>query len=141
MGCAYGGRELEVLYYRTELDVLPFRNWRSSIVDDHARAAVDARIARFRGGNFGSSRSLGGGVSESKIDFGPGYRIYYGVEGDKVVLLFAGDKSTQAADIKRAKRNWDDYKKREKKRKDAERAEEALEHAKLQRRPHKRSKS
>jgi putative addiction module killer protein len=83
------GRELEVLYYKTALDVYPFREWRSRIVDDNTRAAIDARIARFRGGNFGYSRSLGGGVSESKIDFGPGYRIYYGVDGNKIVLLCA----------------------------------------------------
>jgi putative addiction module killer protein len=133
------GRELEVLYYKTALHSLPFREWRSRIVDDDTRAAIDARVARFRGGNFGYSRSVSGGVSEGKVDFGPGYRIYYGVDGNKIVLLCAGDKSTQAPDIKRAKRYWDDYKKREKERKDAERARKALENAKLQRRPPKRS--
>jgi putative addiction module killer protein len=135
------GRELEVLYYKTALDALPFREWRNRLEDDDVKAAIDARIARFRGGNFGNSRSLGGGITENKIDFGPGYRIYYGVDGNKIVLLCAGDKSTQTPDIERAKRHWDDYKKREKERKNVEGAKEALEHARLQRRPRKRSKS
>jgi len=135
------GREREVLYYRTAFDVQPFREWRSRITDDDTRTAIDARIARFRGGNFGHSRPLGDGAIENKIDFGPGYRIYYGTDDDKIILLCAGDKSTQGLDIKRAKKYWNDYKKREKERKDAERTKrEALASAKLQGRPSKRPK-
>lgn len=134
------GREREVLYYRTTLDVHPFREWRSRITDD-TRTAIDVRIARFRGGNFGNSKPLGGGVIENKIDFGPGYRIYYGTDGGKIILLCAGDKSTQALDIKRAKTYWNDYKKREKERRDAEGTKrEVLGSAKLQGRPSKRPK-
>ena len=51
-------------------------------------------------------------VSESKIDFGPGYRIYYGVDGELIILLNAGDKSSQDEDIQQAKRLWRDYKER-----------------------------
>lgn len=90
----------------------PFGVWRHSIPDKRARAAVDARIARFRDGNFGDSRPIGDGASESRIDWGPGYRIYYGVHGDTIVLLCGGDKSDQAADIEKAQRYWADYKKR-----------------------------
>lgn len=55
---------------------------------------------------------MGEGVSESKIDFGPGYRIYYGVDGELIILLNAGDKSSQDEDIQQAKRLWRDYKER-----------------------------
>lgn len=61
-------------------------------------------------GNLGHHRSVGHGVHELKIDFGPGYRVYFGQDGDKVVvLLIGGDKKTQAADIKRAQEYWNDY--------------------------------
>jgi putative addiction module killer protein len=132
-------RERTVLFYKTASNVYPFREWRNRVADDDARAAIDARIARFRGGNFGDSRPIGGGASESRIDFGPGYRIYYGADGDNVVLLCAGDKSTQTADIPRAKKCWLDYKKREKERKTGER-QELLRDAILQGRPAKRPK-
>jgi putative addiction module killer protein len=107
------GRDHVILYYRTTSGAFPFRDWRSGITDEDTKAAIDARIARFRGGNFGKSRSIGGGAIENKIDFGPGYRIYYGLDGDEiVVLLCGGDKSNQAARIKMAKSCWKDYKER-----------------------------
>jgi putative addiction module killer protein len=135
------GRERSVLFYKTTTNTFPFREWRSRIADDDTRAAIDARIARFRGGNFGDSRPIGGGASENRIDFGPGYRIYYGVDGENVVLLCVGDKSTQAVDIQRAKGYWVDYKKRDKERKTAERKTEFSKHDKLPGRSSKRSKN
>jgi putative addiction module killer protein len=69
---------------------------------------VDARIARFRG-----SEPIDGGASENKIDHGPGYRLYYGVDGrDVVILLLGGDKSTQNADIKTVRGYWEEHKRR-----------------------------
>ena len=65
-----------------------------------------------RNGNFGKSKPIGEGASESKIDLGPGYRIYYGVDGANIILLLGGDKSTQVADIKVAKALWADYRER-----------------------------
>lgn len=65
-----------------------------------------------RGGNFSDSWPIGDGASENRIDFGPGYRIYYGIQGENLILLCGGDKSTQSADIKLALAYWDDYKKR-----------------------------
>ena len=56
--------------------------------------------------------SIGDGAFESRIDFGPGYRIYYGIDGDEVILLCGGDKSTQNADIVRPKEHWKDYRRR-----------------------------
>lgn len=91
---------------------IPFREWRFAI-GENAKAAVDARIARFRSGNFGDSRPIGAGASENRIRFGPGYRIYYGIDGmDFVILLCGGDKSTQNAAIACARKYWDDYKRR-----------------------------
>jgi len=105
-------RERNVLYYQTPSGTIPFREWRFGI-SENAKAAVDARIARFRGGNFGDSRPIGGGASENRIHFGPGYRVYYGIDGmDFVILLCGGDKSTQNTDIARARKYWDDYKQR-----------------------------
>jgi putative addiction module killer protein len=61
-------------------------------------------------GNLGNTRALGSGVSELKIDFGPGYRVYFGEDGPKiVVLLLGGDKSSQERDIEKAKAFWEDY--------------------------------
>lgn len=107
-------REREVFSYQTSAGVFPFREWRRNLTDDDTKAAIDARIARFRGGNFGDSKPIGGGASENRIDFGPGYRIYYGVSSDKIILLSGGDKSTQDADIVNARAYWEDYKHREK---------------------------
>jgi putative addiction module killer protein len=93
----------------------PFGLWRDGIADKTVKAAILARIARMRGGNFSDSRPIGEGASENRIDVGPGYRVYYGIDGDRIILLWGGDKSTQAADIAKAKTFWEDYRKRVKK--------------------------
>ena len=133
------GRERKVLYYNTSLREEPFRVWRRSITDIKTAAVIDARIARLRGGNFGDSEPIGSGASENKIDFGPGYRIYYGADDDKIILLGGGDKATQTPDIKIAEARWIDYKSREKVRKKTERAK-VLKNVKLQTRPTGRPK-
>ena len=105
-------QEREALYYQTESGTCPFREWRGRLVDLNVKAAIDARVARLRQGNFGDSRPIGGGASENRINFGPRFRIYYGVHGAFLVLLCGGDKSAQNADIKLALQYWADYKKR-----------------------------
>jgi len=130
------GRKQEVLYYTDPSGGCPFRDWRGSIADEKAKAAIDARIARFRGGNLGDSAPIGAGASESRIDLGPGFRIYYGRDRDTIVLLRGGDKSTQTADIRQAKIFWTDYKKR----KSDESDERAVANARLQRRSPQGSK-
>jgi putative addiction module killer protein len=71
---------------------------------------VRARLNRIRLGNFGDCKSVGGGVVELRIDFGPGYRVYFGRDGRLVVvLLCGGDKRTQARDILRAREYWKEY--------------------------------
>jgi putative addiction module killer protein len=106
------GRERAVEYYRPNTaSAAPFGLWRDSITDKMTKAKIDARVGRLRGGNFGNSKPIGEGASEDRIDYGPGYRIYYGVYGDQIILLHGGDKSTQDADIPIALGYWRDYKK------------------------------
>lgn len=106
-------RARTVLYYLPVAGPpAPFGVWRDSLANKRTKAAVAARVARLAAGNFSDSKPIGFGASESRIDFGPGYRIYYGVDGDAIVLLGGGDKSSQKADIKIAKSRWQDYKER-----------------------------
>ena len=82
-----------------------FARWLDGLRDIHARARVLVRIERLAEGNAGDVRPVGEGVSEMRIDYGPGYRVYYTKRGREVVVLLAGgDKRTQATDIKTALR-------------------------------------
>lgn len=100
-------RPRNVLNYRTTSGVSPFREWLVSLRDRKARAAVRVRINRLRQGNLGDSRSLGEGVHELRIHYGPGYRVYFGIlDRENVALLCGGHKGTQNRDIERAKGYW-----------------------------------
>lgn len=93
----YTLRVLEIIKSTT------FDAWLSSLSDRQGRARITARIDRLALGNPGDVMPVGSGISEMRIDFGPGYRVYYVQRGPVVVvLLCGGDKSTQARDIKRA---------------------------------------
>jgi putative addiction module killer protein len=82
-----------------------FAKWLDSLRDIHARARILVRIERLAAGNPGNVKPVGEGVSELRIDYGPGYRLYYKEQGQEVVVLLAGgDKRTQASDIKTALR-------------------------------------
>ena len=82
-----------------------FAKWLDGLNDIRARARVLVRIERLAAGNPGDVKPVGEGVSELRIDYGPGYRVYYKKQGQKVVFLLAGgDKNTQAKDIKTALR-------------------------------------
>jgi putative addiction module killer protein len=89
-----------------------FADWLSGLRDKQARAKILVRIDRLEDGNPGKTRSVGTGVVEMKIDFGPGYRVYYIQRGQTLILLLCGgDKSTQTNDIQRAKliaAQWDE---------------------------------
>ena len=101
--------EIELLLYRRGRST-PFSDWLASLMDARATGIVRARLNRIRLGNFGDCKSVGGGVEELRIDFGPGYRIYYGREGRLVVILLCGgSKGTQARDILRAQKYWKEY--------------------------------
>jgi putative addiction module killer protein len=81
-----------------------FQEWMHNQKDNRLVAKVVARINQIRGGNFGDHKSVSDGVSELRIHYGPGYRIYYTVRGRIIVILLcAGDKSTQSKDIQKAK--------------------------------------
>lgn len=81
--------------------------------DNEAEMRIDVRLARLELGNPGDVKAVGEGVSELRIDYGPGYRVYFGQVGAAVIILLcAGSKRAQAADIKRAKTYWADYQQR-----------------------------
>lgn len=87
-----------------------YRDWIDGLKDVGGRARILMRVDRLIHGNPGSHRNLTHGVSELKIDFGPGYRVYYTQRGERFLLLLAGgDKSTQAKDIARAIRLAQSY--------------------------------
>lgn len=86
-------------------ETLDFAKWLAALRDRKAKAMIADRIKRAGNGNFGTVRSVQGGVFEMKIDQGPGYRVYYFQRGKQlVILLCGGDKRTQDADIAYAKR-------------------------------------
>lgn len=88
----------------------PFADWFKDL-DAADAARVDRCIRRLEAGNFGAAKSLQDGVSELRLDFGPGYRIYYGLDGKTlVILLGGGDKGRQRRDIKAAVERWKQYK-------------------------------
>ena len=81
-----------------------FERWFASLRDVRARARIDIRIRRLREGNPGDVRPVGGGVSELRPTYGPGYRVYYISRGEELVILLAGgDKSSQSRDIEVAR--------------------------------------
>jgi putative addiction module killer protein len=91
-----------------------FADWFDSL---HAEAAakVIVGLTRMEQGNFSNTKGVGSGVHEYKIDFGPGYRIYFGKDGNTIVILLGGGtKKRQKMDIQAAQANWADYKKRKK---------------------------
>lgn len=80
-----------------------YRDWFDRLRDRQAKARIDARIRRLSMGNAGDAKSVGSGVSELRVDHGPGYRVYFSRKGKTIiVLLCGGDKRTQRADIERA---------------------------------------
>jgi putative addiction module killer protein len=90
----------------------PFTLWIQSIKDKAVKARIQQRIRRIELGNFGDHKLLSQGVWELKLDFGPGYRVYYGEDNHKIVILICGgDKKLQQNDIEKAKQYWREYKK------------------------------
>lgn len=90
----------------------PFGDWRSHL-NDVARAKVTVALQRLAYGNVSHVKGVGNGVSELKIDFGPGYRVYFGRDGQVFVILLAGGtKKRQRRDIEDAQARWSDYKRR-----------------------------
>ena len=89
------------------------KDWFQSLKNKATQAKIDVRIERIKNGNLGYCKSVGDGIMELKIDYGPGFRIYFGQFGKKlVILLNGGDKSSQPKDIKIAQKYWSDYRRR-----------------------------
>ena len=92
----------------------PYANWFNEL-NAEAAAKVTANLTRIELGNFSNTKSVSGGVYEVRIDFGPGYRVYFGKDGEKIIILLGGGtKKKQNTDIKRAHELWKEYKKRKK---------------------------
>jgi putative addiction module killer protein len=90
----------------------PFTKWLRAL-NVQAAAKVATALERIAAGNLSNIKTVGGGVLQYRVDFGPGYRIYFGRDGDRLVILLAGGtKKRQQQDIRRAKVNWEDYRSR-----------------------------
>jgi putative addiction module killer protein len=101
-----------LLEYLTADGLSPFGRWFRAL-DPMARARVSRAMTRLEAGNAGDWRAVGHGVMELRIHVGPGYRVYYGWDGDEVILLLGGGtKQRQGSAIAMARDRWDDYKRR-----------------------------
>lgn len=108
-------KEIRIKEYVDEAGKSPFDKWLNSL-NAPAAAKVTVALTRIELGNFSNVKSVGAGVHEYKIDFGPGYRIYFGKDGEKLVILVGGGtKKKQQSDIAAAKERWKSYKRRKKK--------------------------
>lgn len=100
----------EVLVYATTDGEEPFTAWLYGLRDAVGRKRILARLVRLEHGNYGDCEPIGHGLSELRMFFGPGYRVYFGEHDNRiVVLLCGGDKSSQSDDIRRAKAYWKEY--------------------------------
>jgi putative addiction module killer protein len=104
----------ELRNYLTADGRSPFEEWFNALRDRQARKRIRLRLDRLNLGNLGDCKSIGEGVFELRIDYGPGYRIYFGQDGLTLILLLCGgDKSSQKQDIRQAQIYWRDYEERE----------------------------
>lgn len=105
---------MQILEYLDDEGRSPFGDWFDDL-DAAAAAKVTAAITRLGGGNTSNVKGVGAGVLECRIDFGPGYRIYFGRDGEKIIILLAGGtKKRRQRDIELAQGRWKDYKARKK---------------------------
>ena len=96
----------DIDYYKKDDGTTPFREWLESLRDVNGRARIRVRLDRARLGNLGDHKHLGNGVWELRLDCGPGYRVYFAKEENRIILLLVGgNKDTQSRDIAQA----DDY--------------------------------
>ena len=104
----------EIREYLTSDGRSPFSEWLNKLRDRQARARIRTRLDRLVLGNLGDCASVGESVHELRIFYGPGYRVYFGLEGNTVVLLLCGGtKASQRRDIQTAKTYWNDYRSRD----------------------------
>jgi putative addiction module killer protein len=107
---------LQLLEYISLAGLSPFARWRDGL-DPASRARVTSAVFRLEAGNFSAAKGAGAGIFELRMDFGPGYRVYFGKDGEElVVLLGGGSKKRQQADIEAAQALWQEYKERKRRR-------------------------
>ena len=88
----------------------PVREWLEAMKDTKTRSRIEQRLDRITLGNLGDHKAVGGGVSELRLHFGPGFRVYFGEDGrELVVLLCGGDKASQPRDIALAQEYWQEF--------------------------------
>lgn len=104
---------IQVIHYTTEEGDDPYQKWIDELKDVKAKARVLVRINRMAQGNYGDSKSVDSRVWELRIDWGPGYRVYFAQSGKEIVILLAGgSKKTQQSDIDAAVARWIEWKER-----------------------------
>jgi putative addiction module killer protein len=104
-------RQKEIIVFTDEYDNEPYTEWIDGLRDKKGANRIRSRIRRLGSGHYGDCSTVGEGVLELRLFFGPGYRVYFGEDGENiVVLLCGGDKDTQDRDIKVAKQYWKEYK-------------------------------
>lgn len=102
---------LKIIVYKTETSKEPFNDWFDEL-DEKTQYIISRRLTRIEAGLFGDCKPIKGyrGIYELVIDYGPGYRIYYGKQGSVIIiLLIGGEKKSQARDIEKAHRYWIEY--------------------------------
>ena len=106
-------QQIELVEYVNESGKNIFNSWLTKLKNKTARARIRVRLNRVRLGNFGDCKTVGGAINELRIDYGPGYRIYFAKEDSTIVILLCGGiKRNQSKDIKLAGKYWSDYKRR-----------------------------
>jgi len=101
-------RPRKLLHYLDANEKDPFGIWMAGL-EGKIHGIILTRLHRVENGNLGDCEPVGEGVSELRIDVGPGYRVYFGQDGDSVILLHGGRKNRQSKDIEKAKEYWRDY--------------------------------
>ncbi len=100
----------QVIVYQDAAGNEPFSKWLKSLKDPVTRRRILKRLYRVESGNYGDYKNLGDGVNELRFFFGAGYRVYFGEDGDTIVILLCGgDKDSQRKDIEKAKVYWKEY--------------------------------
>ena len=101
---------ISVIVYRDAAGNEPFTNWLNNLRDARTRRRILKRLWRLESRHYGDCKPVGNGMIELRFFFGPGYRVYFGKDGDNiVVLLLGGDKSSQRRDIQKAQTYWKEY--------------------------------
>lgn len=101
----------QILVYADEKGNEPYTDWVNGLKDKKGKERIITRLQRLENGLYGDCESVGEGVLELRMFFGPGYRVYFGEDEENIVILLCGgDKNTQKQDVKAAKSYWKDFK-------------------------------